>query len=71
MKRISYRKNNLDEVPNTGKKHQSSQEKIRICYFIVPVDMNLTQLNNRFKKKQDSESIFGFLFYGSKLVSFT
>ena len=68
-KRDYKRKKQFDEIPNTEREHQSSQEAFKRYYFIVIVDMALVQLKNRFEQMQYFESIFGFLFDGSKLVS--
>ncbi|XP_052627592.1 uncharacterized protein LOC111878220 [Lactuca sativa] len=68
-KRDYKRKKQFDEIPNTEREHQSSQEAFKRDYFIVIVDMTLVQLKSRFEKMQYFESIFGFLFDGSKLVS--
>ncbi|KAL7604442.1 hypothetical protein Lser_V15G20053 [Lactuca serriola] len=69
IKRVYSRKKQFDEVPNTEREQQSSQEKFRTDYFIVIVDMALTQLRSRFEQMQHFESIFGFLFDDSKLKS--
>ncbi|KAI3508749.1 hypothetical protein L1887_23762 [Cichorium endivia] len=68
-KRISNRKKQFDEIPNTEREHQSLQEAFRKDYFIVLVDMTLSQLRTRFEQMKYFESIFGFLFDGSKLIS--
>ncbi|KAL4562421.1 hypothetical protein LXL04_034624 [Taraxacum kok-saghyz] len=69
INRISCRKRQFDEIPNTEREHQSSQEKFRKDYFLALVDLALMQLKMRFEQIQYFESIFGFLFDGSKLVS--
>lgn len=69
IKRNISRKKQFDEIPNTEREQQSAREKFRTDYFLVLVDMARTQLKNRFEQMQVFESIFGFLFDGSKLVS--
>ena len=63
------RKRQFDEIPNTEREHQSSQEKFRKDYFLALVDLALMQLKIRFEQMQYFESFFGILFDGSKLVS--
>ncbi|XP_023772055.2 uncharacterized protein LOC111920727 [Lactuca sativa] len=69
QKHNKKRKQHFDEIPNTEREHQSSQEAFKRDYFFILVDMALVQLKNRFEQMQYFESIFGFLFDGSKLVS--
>ncbi|XP_052624955.1 uncharacterized protein LOC111902792 [Lactuca sativa] len=69
IKRVHSRKKQFDEIPNTEREQQSSQENFRTDYFIVIVDMALNQLRSRFEQMQHFESIFGFLFDGLKLKS--
>ncbi|XP_052620895.1 uncharacterized protein LOC111877470 [Lactuca sativa] len=69
QKRNKKRKQHFDEIPNTEREHQSSQEAFKRDYFFILVDMALVQLKSRFEQMQYFESIFGFLFDGSKLVS--
>lgn len=69
IKRISYRKRQFDEITNTEREQQSSKEAYRTDYFLVLVDMALSQLKSRFEQMKHFESIFGFMFDASKLVS--
>ncbi|KAI3681585.1 hypothetical protein L6452_36385 [Arctium lappa] len=69
VKRSISRKKHFDEIPNTEREQQSAQECFRTDYFLVLVDMALSQLRIRFEQMQEFESIFGFLFDGRKLVT--
>ncbi|KAJ9563225.1 hypothetical protein OSB04_008385 [Centaurea solstitialis] len=68
IKRTCFRKKQFDEIPNTERDQQSAQESFRTDYFLVLVDMALSQLKTRFEQMKVFESIFGFLFDGAKLV---
>ncbi|XP_024992448.1 uncharacterized protein LOC112526392 [Cynara cardunculus var. scolymus] len=59
----------FDEIPNTEREQQSAQETFRTDYFLVLVDMALSQLKTRFEQMKIFESIFGFMFDGSRLVN--
>ncbi|GKB11402.1 zinc finger MYM-type protein 1-like protein [Tanacetum coccineum] len=67
VKRTPYRKKHFDEIPNTEREQQSAKENFRTDYFLILVDMALTQLNSRFEQMKYFESIFGFMFDASKL----
>nr|XP_043616067.1 zinc finger MYM-type protein 1-like [Erigeron canadensis] len=67
VKRVSYRKKQFDEIPNTEKEQQSAKENFRTNYFLVLVDMALSQITTRFEQMKHFESIFGFMFNASKL----
>ncbi|KAM5548422.1 zinc finger MYM-type protein 1 [Rosa sericea] len=68
IKRHVCRKKHFDEIPNTEREQQSAQESFRTDYFLVLVDMALSQLESRFEQMKTFESIFGFLFDASKLA---
>ncbi|XP_071728461.1 uncharacterized protein [Rutidosis leptorrhynchoides] len=67
VKRASCRKKQFDEIPNTEREQQSAKEKFKTDYFLVLVDMALSQIKTRFKQVKHFESIFGFMFDASKL----
>ena len=50
VKRSFSRKKQFDEIPNTEREQQSAQEKFRTDYFLVLVDMALSQLRTRFEQ---------------------
>ena len=64
VRRSFSRKKQFDEIPNTERKQQSAQETFRTDYFLVLVDMALSQLLTRFEQMKEFDSIFGFLFDG-------
>ncbi|CAN6685790.1 unnamed protein product [Malus baccata var. baccata] len=63
------RKRHHDEVDGNEREQQSAKESFRIYYFLVIVDIALSQLKHRFEQLKAFESIFGFLFDASKLIS--
>ncbi|KAK9048261.1 hypothetical protein SSX86_032776 [Deinandra increscens subsp. villosa] len=67
VKRASCRKKQFDEIPNTEREQQSAKENFRTDYFLVLVDMALSQITTRFEQMEHFESIFGFMFDASKL----
>ncbi|GJU45484.1 52 kDa repressor of the inhibitor of the protein kinase-like protein [Tanacetum coccineum] len=67
VKRAPCRKKHFDEIPNTEREQQSAKENFRTDYFLILVDMALTQLNSIFEQMKYFESIFGFMFDASKL----
>ncbi|XP_050386167.1 uncharacterized protein LOC126802569 [Argentina anserina] len=67
IKRHVCRKKHFDEIPNTEREQQSALESFRTDYFLVLLDMALSQLKSRFEQMKTFESIFGFLF-ASKLA---
>ncbi|XP_062011911.1 uncharacterized protein LOC133728519 [Rosa rugosa] len=69
VKRRVIRKRHFDEIPNTDREQQSAQEDFRTDYFLVLVDMALSQLKSRFEQMESFEYVFGFLFEASQLVS--
>ncbi|XP_040361862.1 uncharacterized protein LOC121048908 [Rosa chinensis] len=68
IKRHVCRKKHFDEIPNTEREQQSAQESFRTDYFLVLVDIALSQLKSRFEQMKTFESMFGFLFDASKLA---
>lgn len=68
VKRRAIRKRHFDENPDTEREHQSAQENFRTDYFLVLVDMAISQLKIRFEQIELFESIFGFLFDASRLI---
>src|SRR4051812_33245398 len=68
-KRRICRKRHFDETSNNERENLSSEESFRIDYFIFIVDIALGQLKSRFEQLQSFESIFGFLFDVTKLIS--
>ncbi|PRQ41931.1 putative HAT dimerization domain-containing protein [Rosa chinensis] len=54
--------------PKDELEQQSAQESFRTDYFLILVDMALSQLKSRFEQMKTFESIFGFLFDASKLA---
>ncbi|KAL6587714.1 hypothetical protein OROMI_000692 [Orobanche minor] len=69
VKRKVVRKRHFDEIPNTDREQQSAQEDFRTDYFLVLVDIALSQLKIRFEQMQDFDSTFGFMFDASRLTS--
>lgn len=69
IKHSFSRKKQFDVIPNTEREQQSAQETFRTDYFLVLVDMTLSQLRTRVEQMKEFESIFGFLFDGRKLVT--
>lgn len=70
IKRRIKRNRQFDENPDTEREQQSALENFRTDYFLVLVDMALSQLKIRFEQIELFESIFGFLFDASRLISF-
>ncbi|CAN6691541.1 unnamed protein product [Malus baccata var. baccata] len=68
-KRHRSRKRHHDEVDGNEREQQSAEESFRTDYFLVIVDIALSQLKNRFEQLKAFESIFGFLFDAPKLIS--
>ncbi|XP_050160389.1 uncharacterized protein LOC126633900 [Malus sylvestris] len=68
-KRHRPRKRHHDEVDGNEREQQSAEESFRTDYFLVIVDIALSQLKNRFEQLKAFESIFGFLFDAPKLIS--
>ncbi|XP_050125607.1 uncharacterized protein LOC126602781 [Malus sylvestris] len=68
-KRHKPRKRHHDEVDGNEREQQSTKESFRTNYFLVIVDIPLSQLKNRFEQLKTFESIFGFLFDAPKLIS--
>ncbi|XP_071739856.1 uncharacterized protein [Rutidosis leptorrhynchoides] len=66
VKRVSCRKKQFDEIPNTEREQQLAKEKFKTDYFLVLVDMALLQLKTRFEQMKKFETIFGFMFDASK-----
>nr|XP_028965092.1 zinc finger MYM-type protein 1-like [Malus domestica] len=58
-----------DEVDGNEREQQSAEESFRTDYFLVIVDIALSQLKHRFEQLKAFEYIFGFLFDASKLIS--
>ncbi|MBT0984613.1 hypothetical protein KJ032_26665, partial [Salmonella enterica subsp. enterica serovar Typhimurium] len=56
-------------VNGNEREQQSAEESFRTDYFLVIVDIALSQLKNRFEQLKAFESIFGFLFDAPKLIS--
>ncbi|KAM5550441.1 zinc finger MYM-type protein 1, partial [Rosa sericea] len=69
VKRRVIRKRHFDEIPDTDTEQQSAQEDFRTDYFLVLVDMALSQLKSRFEQMESFQYVFGFLFDASRLVS--
>ena len=63
------RKRHHDEVDGNEREQQSAEESFRTDYFLVIVDIALSQLKHRFEQLKAFESIFGFLFDAPKLIS--
>ncbi|XP_050141054.1 uncharacterized protein LOC126617010 [Malus sylvestris] len=63
------RKRHHDEVDGNEREQQSAEESFRTDYFLVIVDIALSQLKHRFEQLKAFEYIFGFLFDASKLIS--
>ncbi|CAN6690847.1 unnamed protein product [Malus baccata var. baccata] len=68
-KRHRPRKRHHDEVDGNEREQQSAEESFRTDYFLVIVDIALSQLKHRFEQLKAFEYIFGFLFDASKLIS--
>ncbi|XP_024183768.1 uncharacterized protein LOC112188791 [Rosa chinensis] len=69
VKRRVIRKRHFDEIPDTDREQQSAQEDFITDYFLVLVDMALSQLRSRFEQMESFEYVFGFLFDALRLVS--
>jgi hypothetical protein len=69
VKRRVIRKRHFDENHDTDREQQSAQENFRTYYFLILVDMAISQLKIRFEQIELFESIFGFLFDASRLIS--
>ncbi|KAL6530818.1 hypothetical protein OROGR_014678 [Orobanche gracilis] len=69
IKRRIKRNRQFDENPNTEREQQSASENYRTNYFLVLVDMALSQLKIRFEQIELFEYVFGFLFDASRLIS--
>ena len=50
------------------REQQSAQEDFRTDYFLVLVDMAISQLKSRFEQMTHFDSIFGFLFDASRFI---
>ncbi|CAN6547636.1 unnamed protein product [Malus baccata var. baccata] len=68
-KRHRPRKRHHDEVDGNEREQQSAEESFRTDYFLVIVDIALSQLKHRFEQLKAFEYIFGFLFDAPKLIS--
>ncbi|XP_070677849.1 uncharacterized protein [Malus domestica] len=68
-KRHRPRKRHHDEVDGNKREQQSTEESFRTYYFLIIVDIALSQLKHRFEQLKAFESIFGFLFDALKLIS--
>ncbi|CAN6718361.1 unnamed protein product [Malus baccata var. baccata] len=68
-KRHRPRKRHHDEVDGNEREQQSAEESFRTNYFLVIVDIALSQLKHRFEQLKAFEYIFGFLFDAPKLIS--
>ncbi|KAK9734843.1 hypothetical protein RND81_04G166700 [Saponaria officinalis] len=68
-KRKVTKNRKYDENPNTEREQQSAEEKFRTDYFLILVDMTISQIKIRFEQTELFESIFGFLFDARRLIS--
>ncbi|XP_070668759.1 uncharacterized protein [Malus domestica] len=68
-KRHRPRKRHHDEVDGNEREQQSAEESFRTDYFLVIVDIVISQLKHRFEQLKIFKSIFGFLFDAPKLIS--
>nr|XP_034593178.1 zinc finger MYM-type protein 1-like [Setaria viridis] len=69
-KRKIKRKRQFDEAPEDESiASQSTEELIRINYFLSIVDQAIASLTKRFEQYQGYEKTFGFLFTSKKLCS--
>ncbi|CAN6587472.1 unnamed protein product [Malus baccata var. baccata] len=68
-KRHRPRKRHHDEVDGNEREQQSAEESFRTDYFLVIVDIALSQLKHMFEQLKAFEYIFGFLFDAPKLIS--
>lgn len=69
-KRKIKRKRQFDETPDdTSVALQSTEDSIRVNYFIPVVDQAIASLTKRFEQYQGYENTFGFLFTSRKLCS--
>ncbi|KAK9670031.1 hypothetical protein RND81_13G172000 [Saponaria officinalis] len=57
-KRKVTKNRKYDENPNTEREQQSAEEKFRIDYFLILVDMAISQIKIRFEQTELFESIF-------------
>ncbi|WOG82333.1 hypothetical protein DCAR_0101496 [Daucus carota subsp. sativus] len=69
IKRRIRRNKQFDDNPDTKREQQSALENYRTDYFLVLVDMALSQLKIRFEQIEFFESVFGFLFDAAQLIS--
>lgn len=60
-KRQIYRKRHFDEVSNNDREQQSAEESFRTDYFLVIVDIALSELKSRFEQLHCFESIFDLM----------
>ncbi|KAJ6826797.1 zinc finger MYM-type protein 1-like [Iris pallida] len=69
VKRHACKKRHFDEIGNTEREKQSAEESFRTDYFLVIVDIAISELRERFEQLHILQSIFGFLFDAAKLKS--
>jgi hypothetical protein len=67
-KRIIRRNKQFNEIAN-DETRQSTEESVRIDYFLYIVDQAISSIQSRFEQFQMYENIFGFLFNFKKLKS--
>ncbi|KAM2694769.1 hypothetical protein EV1_039350 [Malus domestica] len=66
---VTFFENYRETVDGNEREQQSAEESFRTDYFLVIVDIALSQLKHRFEQLKAFEYIFGFLFDASKLIS--
>jgi hypothetical protein len=67
-KRIIRRNKQFNEIAN-DETRQSTEESVRIDYFLYIVDQAISSIQSRFEQFQMYENIFSFLFNFKKLKS--
>ncbi|XP_073136934.1 uncharacterized protein [Henckelia pumila] len=68
-RRQTSRKRQFDEIVNTERESQTTEERFRTYYFLVVVDVALSELRSRFKQLNFFEKMFGFLLDGEQLMT--
>ncbi|XP_073152243.1 uncharacterized protein [Henckelia pumila] len=68
-RRQTSRKRQFDEIVNTERESQKTVERFRTYYFLVVVDVALSELRSRFEQLNFFEKMFGFLLDGEQLMT--
>ena len=68
IKRCNVREKQFNKNDH-DKEIQSTDESLRVNYFLIVVDMTIASLKYRFEQLKIFENIFGFLFDSKRLKS--